>query len=119
MAGASGHLGAARRELERLRVFRRERTPDIAIAGELSRLLGTLTRGARTTASIEEAFERLVPANLKGRVRVTAWTRGILTVRADDPAARYDADRWLKGPGLRALAAASGKGISKVRFASR
>lgn len=113
------NLAAAQRELSKLRGFRVWNGPDLSICGEIAKTVGSLLRNASTAGSIEKAFDELCPANLKGRVVVTAWTRGVLTLRASDHAARYDADRWLSGAGLKQLAKRSGKGITRVRFAAR
>lgn len=92
------------RQIEKLRTFRRERRRDVGIAGEVESIERSITRHSRRAGGFEELFERLVPRDLAGRVRVDRYTtKGVLVVRAGSAADRFLMTQWLACGGLEAL----------------
>ncbi|MCA9302592.1 MAG: DUF721 domain-containing protein [Phycisphaerales bacterium] len=89
--------------LERLRGFRVY--PDCArmLTNDVQTMMKSLRRvSAGETAAIE-AWETVVPDELRESTDALGLDRGKLIVRVPSAAMRYKADNWLRGGGLREL----------------
>lgn len=70
----------------------------------------------RATGGVGAAWEEVAPVALAGRCRVAGLSRGVLTLRVKDSAARYEADRFLRSGGEAALASRARVAIKRVRI---
>ena len=92
-ADDGGGIAASIDRLRELRV----RTPRANDLGSAFAARGKqLQREARGTGTIAKAWGELCPAHLLGRTGVVGVTRGVLTLAADDAAARFEVDRVLR-----------------------
>ena len=70
---------------------------------------------ARAVGGIGVAWEVVAPDRVKEKCEVVSFSRGTLTVRVRDSAARFELDRWWRGGGERELCAAGKVGIKKMK----
>jgi hypothetical protein len=110
----------ARRErmpdLQRLRGWRNFRERDLSIGGALADLTKDLRRQHRAVGGIGEAWAALVPPEVRRGAELVKLSRGVLTVKVTDAAARFALDRWLRGGGEAALARAPGVVVKRVKL---
>src|SRR5688572_27737500 len=85
--------------LKRLRGFRNKAERDVSIGGALAEVEREVKKLQRAVGGIGSAWEEIAPARLAGRCRVVGITRGVLTIRAADAAARFELDRFMRGGG--------------------
>ncbi|MBX3354133.1 MAG: DUF721 domain-containing protein [Phycisphaeraceae bacterium] len=83
-------------QLERLRSFRGRRERDTAIAPLLEAIRRDLKRQDRSAGGADEAWRRLLPAELLLTTRVISFARGVLVVAADSSATAYELNRFLR-----------------------
>jgi len=74
-----------------------------------------MSRTASAVGELNEAWDAVAPAELRARAGPKALSRGVLTIEADDHAARYLIDRWLRGGGETLLLARAGASVRRVR----
>lgn len=93
---------AADPAVARLAAARADRTRP-APAQTLSRLFlahaPEVRRVRRQLAGIAGAWAEVVPPEIAGRVRLEGVNAGVLSVRAEDAAVRFQLDRFLRGGG--------------------
>lgn len=108
--------GTFQRAVENLR---RSRTrPDRRVdSSELFTAVGAEAgRTARRLGDTGGAWGELCPEAWRDRTSVEGVSRGVLTVRVTDSAARFELDRWLRAGGEDALIRACRTGIRKVKL---
>lgn len=110
-------LHAAHKTLRLLRQTRVASTRDLSIQAPLERLVREVAAVHRQGDAAVDAWERVAPAPLRARATVVSLSRGTLTLRTSDAAARFEADRWLRSGGQATLARAAGRAITRIRFA--
>jgi Dna[CI] antecedent, DciA len=103
-------------ELARLRKYRGAKRRDLSIGEEVERVRKQASRRAGALGGLDERWGELVPRELAGVCRPRRLTAGgVLTVGADDAAAVYELDQWLRGGGLAVLRAACGATLRSVK----
>lgn len=103
-------------ELKRLRTLRAPRERDLTIAAAVKDAERDARKKARATGGIGAAWESAAPAALVSRALPVSLTRGVLTIRAADAAARFELDRWLRSGGEITLARAAGVAIKRTKI---
>lgn len=101
--------------LERLRERRVRPARDIALTPIVSDESRLLRRTQKALAGIAAAWDQTVPAELAGKAVLVSLSRGVLTVRMRDAAARFALDRFLRGGGEQALIHAVTASVRKVK----
>ena len=112
MAESSGQLAGVARLRERRVRKRRDQT----LHDDMDRALHDLVRQRRAVAGCAAAWARVVPPELGGRASLEGVTRGVLSVRVPNAAARFALDRFLRGGGQRALAKECSVTLRQVRI---
>lgn len=108
--------GRGAQSLRSLRQFRNRTGPDVSIAPALKEVEREVAKKQRAVGGIGAAWEEVAPARLVGRCQVVGLSRGVLTIRAADAAARFELDRFLRAGGERELARRAGVGIKKTKL---
>jgi hypothetical protein len=103
-------------ELARLRKHRGSKRRDLSIGEEVERVRKQAARRAGALGGLDEQWGELVPRELAGVSRPRRLTSGgVLTVQADDAAAMYELDQWLRGGGLAVLRGACGATLRSAK----
>lgn len=102
-------------QLERLRLFRGRRERDTSIASLINSIDRDLKRQDRAVGGADDAWQRLVPAELLQATRVISFARGVLVVAANSSACAFELDRALRGGLEGELRAALRAGSLRVR----
>lgn len=103
-------------DLRRLREFRNPRPRDLTITDAVRQVERETKKKVRSIGGVALAWETVVPPALRGRAAPVTLSRGVLTVRAADAAARFELDRFLRAGGDAALARAAGVAIKKIKI---
>jgi hypothetical protein len=107
---------ALRDELSRLRKYRGLKRRDLSIGEEVERVRKQAARRAGALGGLDERWAELVPRELAALSRPRRLTAGgVLTIAADDAAAVYQVDQWLRGGGLAVLRAGCGATLRSVK----
>jgi hypothetical protein len=110
----------ARREplpdLQKLRGWRNPRERNLSLAPALADLTRDLRRQHKAVGGIGEAWAATVPAEFGRAAELVRLSRGVLTVKVTDAAARFALDRWLRSGGEAALARAPGVSVKRVKL---
>lgn len=104
------------RGLEQLRTWRNRPERDLTLAEPLAREVKLIRRLERSMGSIATAWQDLVPADVASRTALVGVSRGVLTVRVSDSAARYELDRWLRTGGETAIIRRCVNGLTRIRL---
>lgn len=102
-------------ELERLRGFKTKPSPDLTLRDVMSAQLRDLKKLRRGVGVIAGAWAEIVPPALAAQTTLVSLSRGSLTVRATDAAAKYELERLLRSGAESALVRASPVALRKVR----
>jgi hypothetical protein len=103
-------------ELARLRRYRNRPDPDLSLAAPLRDAGRELQRQCRAASGIAGAWTEVLPPDLSRGSEVLSFSRGLLTVRTADSAARFQIDRFLRGGGQAALARRAGVAVRRIRL---
>jgi hypothetical protein len=104
-------------EVSRLRKYRAAKPRDLSIGGEVDRLRKQATRSAGALGGLDELWGELLPRELAPLCRPRRLTAGgVLTVQADDAAAVYEMDQWVRGGGLALLRSACRATLRSVKI---
>jgi hypothetical protein len=103
-------------DLQQLRGWRNYRERDLAIGPALADVTKELRRHHKAVGGIGEAWGSIVPPEVGAGAELVRLSRGVLTVRVRDAAARFALDRWLRGGGEAALARAPGVVVKKIKL---
>lgn len=109
----------AARQIERLRRFRNALPRDVSIARDVERVRRDAVTTDRSAAKILDAWERMVPQDLRDSGRPTSFKRGVLEITCESSPAIFGLNRWLQAGGLDSLARAMGRPIGVVKFSYR
>lgn len=92
--------------------------PDRAVAfGPLALEAGRdLKRLERRLGAVAQAWSATCPSAMLCRTTIDGVSRGVLTIRADDSATRFEVDRWLRGGGEREFVSCCPISVRKVRL---
>ncbi len=82
--------------IERLREHRVKEPPRRALGDLLTARAKQFKRESKGTGVVAQAWSELCPAALLARTGVVGVSRGVLTLAADDSAARFEVDRVLR-----------------------
>lgn len=104
------------RQLDRLRSWRVPVARDLTLAGPLGDQARELKRQARTFGSLGAAWQELAPQGPGERASLVSLSRGVLTVRCEDAATRFELDRWLRAGGEIALIKRAAAKLTRVRL---
>ena len=105
------------RDIDRLRRWRSHRSRDVSISDSVQKLTLDARRLHKAVNALGVAWDELVPEHLAGASSIQRLTpAGILTVRTDDAAARFELDRWLRGVGEVLVKAKSTKTVKRIRL---
>jgi hypothetical protein len=99
--------------LAALRSRRVARPRDTSLASAVEEFSRGLRRTQGAAAGAGAAWDGAVPADLRAGAVLESLSRGVLTVRVPDDAARFVLDRFLRSGGLNALARA---GVRRVKL---
>ncbi|MGQ0627505.1 MAG: DciA family protein [Phycisphaerales bacterium] len=99
-----------------LRAWRTKPDRDLGLSGVLGAARSDLRKRARSVGAMGNAWRGVVPAEFMERCAIVSFSRGVLLVRCDDSAARFELDRFLRCGGELALIRAAPAGLSKVRL---
>jgi len=108
-------LAALSARLERLRANRAPKRREAVLADVVRTAQSALRRTATRNGATVEAWRCAAPESLVDAVRVLGWRRGRLELAVDDASMRFELERWLREGGERALGAAMGRAIGRVR----
>lgn len=101
--------------LDRLRTYR-NRKEDLSLKSLLGAEMRRQRRAVRAAGGLSDAWDRVVPDELRDKATVIGCRRGVVTVRVRDASAMYRINQWLASGGMAALRDASGRGITRVAF---
>ena len=96
-------------ELVKLVNLRKTPKRDFSLGLSLGAEFKTIQARHRQLGKVGAAWSVVVPDSIKAACAVISCSRGVLTIRARDHAARFESDRWLRSGGKESLAAAGGK----------
>ncbi len=103
-------------DLEQLRTWRNLPERNLSLDTVFSSARKDLKKRARALGGIGAAWAALIPAQLLERATLVSLQRGILTVRCDDSATRFELDRFLRCGGELALIRKAPAGLTRVRL---
>jgi hypothetical protein len=103
------------RAIENVRRLRVRAEPRRTVADVVKLEEERLAKVERSIGGVEQQWSEVVPPHLRERCWVRGVSRRILTVGVDDPSMGYEMSMWLRGGGERALCAATGHKVSKVK----
>ena len=93
-------------QINALRQYRVRPPRDASIGADVNALHRTFVRQQKQAGGFETIWSELVPAEIATVTQVDRYTKtGVLVVRVQDSAARYQAQQWLAGGGLESLRA--------------
>lgn len=101
--------------LANLRRWRNRPERDLSIATQVDALAGDARRAVRALGGLALDWAALVPHPLSGTTRPSSFSRGLLTIQADDAASLYAMDRWLRSGGEQRIQAAA-PSVRRVRL---
>lgn len=104
------------RLLARLRASRVAPARDLTLAAQMAAQAKDLRKRARSFGALGAAWLDVVPAALRERATLISFARGVLLVRADDDAARFELDRWLRTGGEVSLVKRCPTALLRVRL---
>lgn len=105
------------REIAQLRKWRAPYTRDVSIADSVQKLTSDARKQHKAVTSLGVAWDEIVPSHLVGASSIQRLTpAGILTIKADDAATRYELDRWLRGVGEVLVKMRSTKTVKSIRL---
>jgi hypothetical protein len=102
--------------IERLRAWRASPVPDVSLRDPLASAAREFKRQARTFGSLGSAWTALAPEGVGDRAALVSLARGVLTVRCEDAATRFELDRWLRGGGETALISRASAKVNRVKL---
>ena len=104
-------------EIARLRKWRAPYVRDMGIGDAVQRLTTDARKQHKAITSLGVAWDELVPPHLVGASAIQRLTpAGILTVKTDDAATRFELDRWLRGVGEVLVKMRSTKTVKSIRL---
>lgn len=99
--------------LRECRVFRDRASP----IGQLMQRAGIELKALeRRLGGTTDAWSAACPKDLVGRTSIVGLSRGVLTIRADDAAVRFEIDRWLRTGGDREFLKRCPTTVRKVKI---
>ncbi len=104
------------RQIERLRGWRTSEARDLTLRDPLASAAKEFKRRARTFGSLGAAWVELAPAGVGERAALESLARGVLTVRCEDAATKFELDRWLRGGGEVALVRRAAAKVNRVKL---
>jgi hypothetical protein len=112
MATRTNHAAA----LERLRAGRNRPERDLSVSGIVASQKKALAKQHRELAGVWASWAAGVPARLLDRTTLVGVSRGVLTVRVADAAARFELDRFLRTGGEIDLVRRAPIGVRKIKL---
>lgn len=106
----------AQQELDRLRSFRNPRPRDLTIGGLVDAERQRAAKQARAVGGIAAAWHDVIPPALAEKTQILRLSRGVLTVRVRDAAAKYTLDRFLRSGGEASLIRRASTGVNRVKL---
>lgn len=104
-------------QLDNLRKFRNAKPLNLGIGADVASIAKRVMRQAKASGGLHESWATLVPPELAGVTAPRAISAaGVLTVEAQDAAAKYGLDRWVRGGGLAQLRAAASVTLRSVKI---
>ena len=103
-------------DLKKLRAYRNAPERDLGIGGVARDAAAEVKRQYRAVGGLGEAWSAIVPADLAARAELVRLSRGVLTVRVTDAAARFAIDRFLRSGGEAAIAQASKTAVKRIKL---
>jgi hypothetical protein len=108
---------APARQLDDLRRFRVRAPADTSLAPDIESIRRDLAGRRRATGGLDQAWDAIVPPDLRQSTRVERLTPGgVLTITAADSAALYEMDRWIRSGGLETLRAHCSVPLRRVKL---
>lgn len=102
--------------LETLRSSRVRKATPPTIGPVVESIRKGLAARADASAGLDEAWSRLAPAELREAAMVGGLSPGgVLTIRAQGAAARFEIEVWLRSGGLDALRQACTRSLRRVK----
>lgn len=108
--------GSITNHLESLRGYRTPAERGRGIGKDLDALRADIERRQKALGGIGEAWSATVPPTMAAAAELKGVTRGVLSVRVRDAAARHTLDRFLRSGGLDALIRACPVTLTSVKF---
>lgn len=103
------------REIGLLRRYRCPGERDLGLGSLLAEEAARARRLVRASDASGAAWEAAAPEWLRSASKVVGLRGGVLTVRVTNAAARFRADRWLRGGGEALVVRASAKPMHRVK----
>jgi len=104
-------------ELEKLRRFRAQVSPDLTMKEDVTKLYRDFNRQQKAATSLDDIWREIAPAAFVDRASIKKIsTGGILTIRTSDAAAAWEFDQWLRGGGMAELKKRCKTQIKSVRI---
>lgn len=113
---ASAIAGPVSARIDRLREHRVRPPRETAIGGIVAAIRREASRHQRQAGSFVEAWESVVPEELRAATRVRGLRGGVARVGVRDAATRYELDAGLRGGWLAELRLACGQPVRSVRL---
>jgi hypothetical protein len=89
---------------------------DQSVGSAMEALGRELTKNQKGLKGVGEAWDRVCPSEHADRTEVVGIARGVLRVRVEDGATKYELARWLRAGGEREVIEASRHPIRKVKL---
>jgi len=87
------------------------------LSGPLAALMKhTLARRARALGKLGQAWDAIIPADLREHAALEGYARGTLTVLVDSAAHRFELEMLLKGGQQKALAEHFGGPLNRIKL---
>ncbi|MBX3358625.1 MAG: DUF721 domain-containing protein [Phycisphaeraceae bacterium] len=102
-------------ELEAARRYRTRATHDLGLGAAMDAIATDVRKRARGLSAVSAAWLAAVPGDLAEGAELVSFTKGVLTVRAPDAAARFGLDRFLRAGGETAIIRAASAVVRRVR----
>ncbi len=104
------------RLLKRLREWRVAPERDLTLGAPLGEFANEIKRRRRSMGSLGAMWQQLAPPELVERTSLISLSRGVLTVRCDDSACKFEIDRWLRAGGEIELIKHAATRLNRVRL---
>lgn len=104
-------------ELEKLRRFKAQVSPDLSMKEDVTRLFKDFSKQQKAANSLDDVWREIAPAAFVDRASIKKISSsGVLTIRTSDAAAAWEFDQWLRGGGMAELKKRCKTQIKSVRI---
>ncbi|MGI9013682.1 MAG: DciA family protein [Phycisphaerales bacterium] len=102
--------------LEKVRGYRVRKVDMRPLTADFVRMQRDTERNGRMLGDVVEAWETMLPAELCNRTAIDSFGRGVLHVRADSAATRFELDRLLRTGIERAIRECCSRPLNRIKI---